>query len=270
MTAYLGTIGELTPVVQIRGQQDLTAEREFSEKKLLSGVVRVQVAPRANRKWSCSVPYAEIPDYALLKSRVLGELGGPPLFVPVDGPTTNVMSPQRSLPGRGGGWAGDGVLQPGVQVLGVGAVTGLRSAGGLITLGGFSTPVMPGRPVTGSVWVGVEGWGTVKFTVSVFTASGAQVASSTVRRTVGTTLTRVMATVDVPNGGAYVQLRVTGANSVACAACTWTPTARPWAPGVTAPAVFISGWSSGLKMLHSSDAEPIESVSFDVMEVGDA
>ena len=56
-SAYIGRIGSLIPVMQFRGGSSLDVERQSTHHRLLSGAIRVQVAPVANREWSCSVPY---------------------------------------------------------------------------------------------------------------------------------------------------------------------------------------------------------------------
>lgn len=270
MSAYLGPIGGLISVAQFRGSQDTKVERTFTEKRLLSGATRVQMTPRPSRSWNCAVPHSRLQHHAALKAYVYGGWEQPPLFVPVDAPYSNVMTPQRSQPGRAGGWAGDGVPETGMQVPGIGPVTGLRSAGGLVTLGGFSTPVMPGRPMTGSVWCSTVGGGAVRLVLTVFSASRAVVSTQTVTRNLGLTMERLSVSAPPSSSGAYAQLQVRGANAIACAACTWTADVRPWVPGVLAGAVFISGWSSELKTLDVNQREPVESLSFEVMEVGDA
>lgn len=268
-SAYIGHIGALIPVVQTRGSTSLDAERQTTEHRLLSGAIRIQVAPTTNHKWSCSVPLSHPQDHAGLKALIYAQPTNPPLFIPVDAPTSNVLTPARSQPGEFSGWAGDGAPVDGVVVPGVGLVRGVRSAGGVVTLGGFSTPVVPGKPVTGSVYLGRVAAGSATITVTVFNAAGSALTLRSSQVTVGPEMTRGNVTIDqVPAGAAYVQVRVSGANTIACPAVTWTDKLLPWVPGLMALRVFVGGWSADLKVLDSNTREPVESISFDVTEVG--
>lgn len=267
-SAYIGRIGALMPVVQSRGSSSLEVERKSTQHQLLSGAFRVQVAPVTNHKWSCSVPLAFANEHAGVKALVYSEPSAPPLFVPVDAPASNVLSAERSQPGSFGGWGGDGTQISGVDVPGVGVVRGVRSAGGLVTFGGFSTPVVPGKPVTASVYLGRVRSGYAAVTVTVFAADGSSVATRSTQVIVGPDINRGHVTINqVPARGAYVQVRVTGANTIACPAVTWTDHPMPWVPGLLAPTVYVGGWSSDLKVLDPTTGEPVESISFDVMEV---
>lgn len=269
--AFLGQLGSLIEFVHYKGDISVTNNREVNFKTLLGGGRVAQVAPAPGlRTWSVSTTGLDSSQFAAFDALAAGAYGDVHAFVTPLAQVTNVMTKAASLPGLGGkkwGAAGDATPVGPVMLPSGVRSSALRSAGGLVTIGGFSTPVLPGVPVTGSVYLARVSPGSATITVTVFNEAGSALTLRSSQVTVGPDPVRGYVSIpNVPAGAAYVQVRASGANTIAAPAITWTAAPTPWTVGRGCQSAVISDVKE-----DQQDADPREpwgSFSFTVTEVG--
>lgn len=265
--AYLGTPGDMFMFAHVRGSLSSTTTRATNYQTTLGGQLRAQVSPVALREWQCQLPLSEPGEVARFKGLVMGLYGlGPFAWVPVDASVTNVLTPAASMPGpKYATWSGAGV-PAGVWVIpGLGTVRHSVLATGMVLTLGQNTPVVPGLPVTGSVYI--AGAGDVSVWMRTVDATGATMDN--VKTVVSATQvpTRVVVSVPVVSSAAVSgHVIVSGASQVALPAVSWTPSAAPWAPGGGSNAVFVDAFDTDLQQLNPRTCL-YENVSFTVKEL---
>ena len=193
--AYLGPNGSMQLFARLRGQASVSSSRAASYKTTLGGRRRAQVSPQVLREWQCALPFATPEEARHLKALTAGVFGlGPFAWVPVQATTTNVMALGASMPGPTyTSWTGSGYPTGVWDVPGLGVVRhSILPNRGTSTLG-RGTPVVPGMPVTGGVWVAGDGQTTVR--LQLVDASDNVLVQVYAEHEIGATPTRAFATI---------------------------------------------------------------------------
>ncbi|MDQ0854777.1 hypothetical protein QFZ79_002888 [Arthrobacter sp. V4I6] len=270
MPAYLGPIGGLIPLRGMKASA-VTSVRDSTDKVTLGGRLKIQRGLRSRREWSVST-------HGLLRPQDTAGLlaldaGGTPPWVWVDpyAQVTNMFTPEQSVL-RPGTWGGTGVVEGGSAVAadGVMAVrTILHASGGYMEFGyrdGVldSPPVIPGIPITYSLYVRGEG----SLNLSYRDWSGAALSERNDAYS-HSTFARESRTTTPPAGAASVYMWVTGALQAGNPALTWTPAAAEWGLGHGCKRAVVQGLSEAVQYA-SRDTPGLRrsGISFTVREVG--
>ena len=262
--AYLGPVGSMQLLGHIRGNASMSSSRATSYRTTLGGRLRAQVSPQVLREWECELPLATPEEAQHLKALTAGVFGlGPFAWVPVQATTTNVMSLGASMPGPTyQSWSGGGDPAGAWQVPGMGLVQHSVIADQKMVTLAAGTPVIPGMPLTGAVWISGPGviW------VQTVDAAGAIVDNATTR-VAGTEPVRVSATIPVVSASAVsARVRVTEAMQVGLPSLAWSSEPAAWAPGGGSTQVVVEGFDADL--LHLDDHQGLmEDISFTVKEL---
>lgn len=284
MTAYIGPLGAL---VEFECPSSLapTTSRAASSRASATGVIKEQQAPRTNRQWQVGIGLATPSQIAGLAALVEGEFGpGPFWFVDPWAAVTNLMTPRASTLQEGYWATVSGTWTPGGSY--VTDDTGQRvgstlacPVGGSLRMPTYPqpngatptdfVPVIPGRPVTCSVWMtGVD----ADIRVIFRDAYGDIVSrvDSAPQTIVGGRLRRVHVSTTAPIGAAGVEFRPRNARQVARPAVTWTSAPVDWHVGQGAPRTTVTGLDQDVIMAIAdpSDSRRYTGASFTVREVG--
>lgn len=264
---YLGTLGRMVGIKCPSSQSVETAER-YSFDKTLEGRVKAQARPIGRRSWSLQLSQATTPqDHSALSAFANGAWGpGPFVFVPVDAPHTNLLTPADSL--CQDPFPGATSVYPGGPVLlddGSWAPASWASDGtGSVNFNYQFLPVIEGQPVTGSAWVKGVGASTRIF----FYDANGSFLTVTGPNSTGTAMayTRSVITANVPSGAVGARLGVTSSVGATRPALTWTDSVQPWGEGQGCSKAVVSAFSRDLTMAVVGNT--YSSVSFTVTEVG--
>lgn len=262
--AYLGPPGAMQLFAHIRGNASMSSSRATSYRTTLGGRLRAQVSPQVLREWKCELPFATPEEARHLKSLTSGVFGlGPFAWVPVQATTTNVMSLGASMPGPvHQSWFSAGDPAGAWQVPGLGIVRhSVIADKNLVTLA-EGTPVVPGMPLTGAVWI--SGSGTVW--VQTVNAAG-EIVDNAKTQVAGTEPVRVSATIPVVSASAVsARVRVTEATQVGLPSLAWSSELASWAPGGGSTQVVIEGFDADLVHVDTHQGL-MEDISFTVKEL---
>jgi hypothetical protein len=248
----------------IRGKASVSSSRAASYRTTLGGRLRAQVSPQVLREWKCELSLATPEEARHLKALTAGVFGlGPFAWVPVQATTTNVMTLGASMPGpTHRSWSGAGDPAGAWQVPGLGLVRhSVIADNNLVTLA-EGTPVVPGMPLTGAVWINGPGvvW------VQTVDANGAIVDNVSTRVT-GTEPVRVSATIPAVSASAVsARVRVTEAMQVGLPALAWSAELSDWAPGGGSSQVVVEGFDADLAHIDAHQGL-MENISFTVKEL---
>lgn len=275
MTAYLGSLGSLVRV-ECPADQSKDTERPARYLSTLGGATFAQVGPRTKRSWDVRLPRISTPaDVATWQAFVEGEFGnGPWWFMPEMAATTNLVSPRGSVLDHGGSVHGGTSPNGGPLVLPDGSRAGrswmVEPNTTLILpwVGGTEpVPVIPGVPVTVSLWV--DGSSVPQMRVAVYDGNGSftRYVYGSTRSAVGPERFSVTFTPGVGEGSCLIFMAgASSAYRVARPAVTWTDSVRPWAVGAGAPKVHIAGLSEDVTL--AVPGREMVGVSLRVQEVG--
>lgn len=268
---YLGTLGRIVGIKCPSSQSVEPASRYVFE-PTLEGKIKGQARPVGRRTWNLELSSATSPsEHSALSAFANGEWGiGPFIFVPVDAPHTNLLTPQASScaettfatakPGGpvnlgADGWAGASLTTPTADPNGM--------------YFGNSTeliPVLPGQPVTGSAWV--QGAG-ARVRLNWYDMNGNYLSSFVASSNTATsTMARIHVIGTPPAGAAACRLLIVGPAGMRAArpAVTWSNGLQPWADGQGCKKAVVSAFSRDqvLAVVGST----YSNVSFTVTEVG--
>ena len=266
---YIGQLGGLVPV---RASSSLTVAREsrYQEFLTVEGVRRVFMASRPQpRSWDVDFPYLDFAAADTMEAFALGLFGtGPFVWVPSDAQIGSVLTPaQSALRSLGAEFAQAGPVTVDGVSLPVSASVSIPSGWrGLVDV-----PVVPGMPVTASVWVQsatgapiiTTGWvvgGGIPETQSVTGSSGGM-------------WQRLSWTGVAPAGASQLRLGVrSSVTAVAGPQVTWTRNAMPYAAGRSSTSVVVEsvGITPSLISRTAHGRELLADVKMRVLEVGDA
>lgn len=272
MVAYLGSPGNLIRVHD-PADQSKDSQRPARYMSTIGGTTFAQVGPRTKRTWDVRLPRISTPaEVATWQAFVEGEFGnGPWWFVPEMAASTNLLSPRGSLLDTR--IPQDGVTDGGRMVLPDGGVAG-RSA--VVEFGNRFfpwvdsyefVPVIPGLPVTGSVWV--DGPVGVRMRIRFYNADGEPLRTYGDAHKQSSEVERLHLS-DVAQEGEFLVLVLVDHPDqvfrVARPAISWTADAVPWSVGAGAPKVHIAGMSEDVTL--AVPGREMVGASLTVREVG--
>lgn len=263
MSSYLGALGGLVKLPCVSEIQSARDSR-YRVSMSVEGVARAQLLPRPlPRSWSMSAELENPGSLDVVEAFALGLYGaGPFTFVPCDAARLNVLTPAQSALTN---LHTDFVQAGTVTVQGIALPVSVTARVSASWRGIADVPVVPGTPVTASIWVQSStgapiitcGWvvgGNIPTTESVTGSSGG--------------MWQRLSWTGTPPAGAS-QLRLGVRPQVTAAAgpqVTWTRGPVPYAMGRAAESVIIDSAQSVPIYLPG----PYSSGSYTVREVGNA
>lgn len=271
MSAWVGPLGALVEFAEYKGSLSVGPASRSSFKRTLGGTVFEQRGPRGRRVWDVST--SADPAQAASFSALVDGAYGPPPWVWVDplAAVTNLFSPEQALLSQGTYSTGTGITQGGAGF----TADGIRYGRSVNALGANVSlhyrdlvvdrlPVLPGVPVTGSVYAS----GPAYVRMSWLSEFGSVISSVSGQAGDGV-MTRRTLTATPPAGAASVQVIVMNPTALALPSLTWTPFANPWAAGKGCTRATIDGLSEDVEVVDSGRANnQWSSFSFTVQELG--
>lgn len=265
---YLGSLGRMIGI-KCPASQNVQAEDRHSFSTTLEGRRKAQVRQAGRRTWSLQTSDATTPaEHSLLSQFASGAWGnGPFAFVSADAPHTNLLTPgaascdlslisSTAFISNGG----PAEVEPGLWV----ARSYLNTSSSINMAFPARTPVIPGRPVTGSAFVRGAGmklnisfWDAADQFISSYASSGSGSASA---------WSRLSATRTPPANAVRVAVYATGAGRAAAPAVTWSESVLPWSDGQGCEKAVVSSMSR--EQVLAAPGNTYSNVSFTVMEVG--
>lgn len=273
MSIYLGNLGRL---VELKGpsSQSVAADDGYTFKTTLEGRVKARARSARPRQWSVDIGAATPADIANLLAFAGGEWGnGPFVWVSVDAPVTNLLTPEVARCGPQAVFSSS-VSRSGPMALGDGQWSGASlttsDPGGTLWVGASKAPVpvIPGQPVTASAYVIGAG---AKVRLHWVAADGSAMSGTVVSSPSGTAGApkRLHATGVPPAGAVSCTLSTTGAPQITRPAITWTSTLFDWHPGEGCQKAVIHGLSRNVILaLREPAYGRYSNASFTITEVG--
>lgn len=267
MTVYLGTLGRLvelwsTPSAQVQ------AEDRYSFTTTLEGRRKSQVRSAGRRTWSLSAQSADPRESASLQQFADGVWGpGPFVFVSADAPATNLLTPgaascdpaliiATAFISNGG----PAEVEPGLWV----GRSYLNTSGSINMAFSARTPVIPGRAVTGSVYVRGAA---MKANISFWDAAGQFISSASSSGSGSASAwSRLSVTRTPPANAVRLSVYASGAGRGAAPAVTWSESVLPWSDGQGCDKAVVSSSSRDLAVTGMNGT--FSNLSFTVSEVG--
>lgn len=275
MLAYLGPRGSLVGF-KCPSSLEITKPRLVNSKVTLGGRVKALYGSRVRREWQVGIGAATPAEVAPLQALSNYLLGAPPwVWIDPWAQVTNLLAPEQSMPGKSnpGTWSGDAVAGGSVDIPGVGRVAESLVGPGPVTFPYFSGaldrfPVIPGKPVTVSVFGSGSGSGTV--TLGLFDAGGAGLGTFSTSYTLGSSMKRYKHTLaQVPANAVGATIRATGFSTLALPAATWTKDLAEWSPGNGCRSSITEGLSESILLaVPGAPGLRFSNVKFLVKEVG--
>lgn len=267
MTVYLGTLGRMVPIYSTPSAQ-LETEERYSFTRTLEGRRKAQTKPVSRRTWSLNAQFADPREQAALAQFADGTWGpGPFVFVSADAPATNLLTPGAAScdPALITATAfisngGPVEVEPGLWV----GRSYLNTSSSINTAFPARTPVIPGRPVTGSAYVrglgmklNISFWDAADQFISSAASTGSGSASS---------WSRLSVTRTPPTNAVRVAVYASGAGRGAAPAVTWSDSALPWSDGHGCDKAVVSSSSRDLAVTGINGT--YSNLGFTVSEVG--
>lgn len=270
---YFGAKGRLIGV-RCPAVQRVDDSERYQFTTTLEGKRKAQVLPGEDRRvWDLGLGNVTTPDQAaVLRDLASGAWGyGPFVFVPAEGPNTNMLSPGVAScdpvaglspvnePGgpmlTDDGWAPRSIARvdpPGYVHFGGDGITG-------------ASPVLPKQTVTASAYVEGEGAATQ---VAWWDAEGRYLSADTssVRAPAGLAVVRSWVTATAPAGAVFASVRAFNAVRAARPALSWSDRLLPFVDGRLAQKVVVDQVSSDL--VYTLPGRTYQNLSFTVTEVG--
>lgn len=241
MAGHIGTLAHLLPAIPTTDSSIALADRfSFQEAPSKRWAFVTEKGARL-RRWDISTDLLSSEEAGVLTELAEGAWGlGPFIFIPCPAHDSNVLTPAQSLL--------EGVANAGPVALPGGGTAPRSVVGGQTVTLADKVPVMPGKPVTVSLYI-AGGSAAVSFK----TLTGSTVGSRPLTPT-GDLMQRVSATApSVPATARYATITATGYTALARPQLSWTAETVPWAAGGGASQVIIQnssptpmrgGWSS--------------------------
>lgn len=264
---YLGTLDRMIGM-DCPAEQSVSHAGRVSTVTTVEGRVKAMVVPESGRSWSLGVSAgARQSESATLQEFVTGAWGsGPFIFVPVDAPLTNMLSPREAaalVPGTaqvGGpvdlgadGWAASSLI------------VGDPEATQEIYANVNPVPVVEGRAVTGSAWVRPGFVSPSLLRLYWRGRDGVGLGTASVSVPAGSGLQRVALTATPPEGAVGVRLVAYKAELMTRPQLTWTDGLAPWAAGEGCPAAVVHDLSRSQSTAWQGTV--LSSVQYQVTEV---
>jgi hypothetical protein len=279
MTAWVGPLGSLLPVEFTTGLER-SAERPSSTRTTLGGRRKAQIGPRLHREIKVGHDLVNPEGIANLAAIVAGEFGpGPFCWVDEWAQVTNLLTPQASML-ETGTWATSSSAQ--VAVGGSVLLPGGGRAGRSLVVNGSTDavyfpyrdgvidriPVIPGRPVTASVYA-LGAVVNVRLTFVDAAGTGIYSASAVTNPGLaGPTLMRCSAFGVAPADAVSCYAAVTGATRIARPAVTWTPEVTPWHVGRGIPRAIVTALDESARLAGAASGRQWASADYAITEVG--
>lgn len=249
MGAFIGPLGGLIEATQWQEKQSVSTGAAPSFFTGLDGARTAFVQPPAGRvlrEWDVAMSDARPEQAAAFQTLALGGMGaGPFVFADPLAQVTNLLTPRQSLmdPALLLSASPQSNITPAVMVIPgegsnpAGVVTSKSTA-----FWGWYTPVMPGQPLTLSLWVQGQAEVTLRIMRNNATWSNRHAEVKTVE---STTPTRVSLTFNRPwlpdSEMCGFQVKTTASATIARPQITWTAQPMPWAVGRGASKVVVHG-----------------------------
>lgn len=241
MAGHIGTLAHLLPALPTREMQVSAADRfTFQEASNRRWAFATSKGPRL-RTWQVDSTALTSEQAGALQELAEGAWGlGPFIFIPCPAHATNVLTPGQSLL--------EGVANGGPVALPGGSTAPRSVVGGATVTLADKVPVIPGKPVTVSLYM-AGGSATVSFK----TLTGSTVGSRPLVPT-GDLMQRVTVTApSVPATARYATITATGYTALARPQLSWTSEPVPWEVGGgvaqvviqnSSPTPLRGGWSN--------------------------
>lgn len=240
MSGHIGTLAHLLPALPTLDAATSSADRFTIQETANKRWAFVAIQGARLRTWGVDTAALSSEQAGAIQELSEGAWGhGPFVFVPCPAHDSNVLTPAQSLL--------EGVANGGPAALPGGGFAPRTVVGGQTIVLADKVPVIPGKPVTISLYM-AGGSATVSFK----TLAGGTVGSRTITAPDGP-LQRISAVVQaVPSTARYATITATGYTALARPQLSWTAEAVPWSAGATAnqviiqnssPAYLGAGWS---------------------------
>ena len=267
MAVYAGSIGSLVALgcASKSGQE---SARSVSTMTTLGGRVIAQLGQAQRRKWQASINVADQTEIGKL-AMMLDALPQPWVWLDSWAQVTNTLTPDQSRFEQA--WSSGATVGSLVDLEGGGVAVSLLEASLTGRTFAASCPVVPGVPVTGSVFARPAGTGSSSVQVSFRDAAGALLTtiSGTARTLPGSgPLGRLTVTATPPANAATCSLTSTNTAMLAGPALTFTTSAMAWGYGAGCRTVVLPGLSLDVVTAWRQAGGQRASYSFDVIEVG--
>ena len=202
------------------------------------------------RSWAAEVKGTQ-EDTAYLSVLAQSSRTAPVIFVSDEAAATNVLTPAQSLL--------EGIANGGPFSLS--SVTG----GGRAVVAD-TVPVVPGLPVTASVYVQGSG---ASLSMQFYDAQGAAVGTQATKTSQSDAVQRLAISIPtVPLKAASITVRISGASQAALPAVSWTAGPVPWDVGMGCASAVIGEVTTTYEGLHHADGSLWRSTSVTIEEVG--
>ena len=231
MVGHIGTLAHLLPAIPTTDSSIARADRfSFQEAPNKRWAFVTEKGARL-RRWDIATDLISPEEAGALTELAEGAWGhGPFIFVPCPAHGSNVLTPAQSLL--------EGVANAGPVSLPGGGTAPRSVVGGATVTLADKVPVIPGKPVTVSLYM-AGGSATVSFK----TLTGSTVGSRPLTPT-GDLIQRVTVTApSVPATARYATITATGYTALARPQLSWTSAPVPWAAGGGAAQVVIQNGS---------------------------
>ena len=267
MPVYLGSLGRLVKLPYV-GSQQVQAEERYNFSSTLEGKRKAQVKPKGPRTWALSADHFRPNEHSLLSQFADGAWGnGPFVFVSADALVSNMLTPgaascdpalivATSFVSNGG----PAEVEPGLWV----GRSYLNTSSSINMAFPARTPVVPGKPVTGSAYVRGAGmkvyisfWDAADQFISSASSSGSGSASS---------WSRLSVTRTPPANAVRVAVYTNGAGRGAAPAVTWSEGVLPWSDGQGCDKAVVHGVTRD--QVKAMPGHTYSNIGFTVSEVG--
>jgi hypothetical protein len=249
----------------------------------LGGAVKAQLGKRTAREIKVDHEMVDPAGIANLAALVAGEYGGGPFWwVDPWAQVTNLLTPAASVL-EVGTWRAEDAAKA-VSAASVLLADGGRAGRSIVvgvpselltlprrpTASGWpaadNIPVLPGKPVTASVYASGTA---VDVRMQWLDAAGTSLGSQTARTAAPGAIARRCSVTGVPpEGAASCYVAVTGANVIARPAVTWTARVMPWHVGQGMPRVVVAAIDEDPALASIAPGRQWAASSYTVTEVG--
>lgn len=276
MPVYIGSLGRMVKLPYV-GSQQVQSEERYNFSSTLEGKRKAQVKPKGPRTWALSADHFRPNEHSLLSQFANGAWGnGPFVFIPVDAPHTNLLTPDASMCKASenpsvviyaggpmkqpdGSWAGSSYFspQPSLRMF-----FGRRDPS--LPEPGERLPVLPGGVVTGGATVLGDG---ARAQLAFYDHADLKISTVNSGITASAGSSVVSSVTAMPPAGA-ASCRVIARSSVQGSAPFFTWGDRPpvWAEGQGCLKAVVSSMSRD--QVLAVPGHTFSNVSFTVTEVG--
>lgn len=267
MPVYLGSLGRLVKLPYV-GSQQVQSEERYNFASTLEGKRKAQIRAKGPRTWALSANHFRPNEHSLLSQFANGAWGnGPFVFVSADAPVSNMLTPGAASCDPALITATAFISNGGPVEVESGVWVGrsyLNTSSSINTAFPARTPVILGRPVTGSAYVRGAG---MKVNISFWDAADQFISSAA---STGSGSASAWSRLDVtripPANAVRVAVYASGAGRGAAPAVTWSDSVLPWSDGQGCDKAVVHGVTRD--QVKAMPGHTYSNVSFTVSEVG--